>query len=130
MFNENRNLTYWVSVVIGVCFLATYDLPAFATCRDVSISIHNKTNDEIKVKRFEYLYASNNWHTEHMFGVDGFQKLLPGKSMSWVRTLDGAPSFYRLTYAHHIGGSKWNSDRILNEETRDPCTPVNLTIEH
>lgn len=48
-----------------------------------------------------------------MFGVDGFQKLEPGKSEDWTRDLEqvgGDRTQFRVTYVHHIGGSKWGDD--------------------
>jgi len=54
------------------------------------------------------------WKTETgIFGVDGFDKLESGKSNAWTRDLESVlndTTEFRVTYAHHIGGSKWGSD--------------------
>ena len=92
------------------------------TCKNVDIKIVNSTGDEIKVKKFEYNdIDKGTWKTETgMFGVDGFDKLEPGKSNSWARSLgfqDEMSTQFRVTYSHHIGGSKWGADKVYTTGT-------------
>lgn len=92
-------------------------------CKNVVITITNQTPDEVKVKTFEYRdFDKENWKTENMFGIDGFQKLMAGQHYSWTRDLESVrddKTEFRVTYVHHIGGSKWGSDLT---ETTDQFT--------
>ncbi len=94
-------------------------LLASDNCKDVFITISNQTPDEVKVKKFEYGdFDKENWKTENMFGIDGFQKLMARQHYSWTRDLEAVKddkTELRVTYVHHIGGSKWGSD--LTETT-------------
>ena len=96
-------------------------LLASDNCKNVVITIANHTSDEVKVKKFEYRdFDKEDWKTENMFGVDGFQKLMAGQHYSWTRDLEQVQNDktkFRVTYVHHIGGSKWGSD--LTETTDD-----------
>jgi len=88
------------------------------TCNDVEIKIVNNTGDEIKVKKFEYHDIDKGmWKTETgIFGVDGFDKLEPRAWHEWTRNLgfqDKMNTEFRVTYAHHVGGSKWGSDKVF-----------------
>lgn len=90
-------------------------LLAADNCKNVVVTISNQTSDEIKVKKFEYRdFDKGVWKAETgIFGVDGFDKLEPGKSNSWTRDLESVlndTTEFRVTYSHHIGGSKWGSD--------------------
>ena len=86
------------------------------TCDNVRITIKNSTSDEIKVKRLEYADGATFFTETGIFGVDGFQKLNPNQSVPFTRDLEhvgGSTTRIRVTYAHHIGGSKWGPDRTF-----------------
>lgn len=91
------------------------------TCSNVDIKLTNETADEIKVTKFEYYdYAAKKWRTESMFGVDGHQKLEPGKSWSKTQDLEhieNDKTKFKVTYQSHIGGTKW--DEPASKETTD-----------
>jgi hypothetical protein len=99
-------------------------LPADAqTCDNVSIRIKNSTSDEVKVKKLEYADGATFRTETGIFGVDGFQKLMPNQSVPFTRDLEhvgGATTRIKVTYAHHIGGSKWGTDRTF-ETTSFTC---------
>ena len=84
-----------------------------ATCQNFKITVINSCHGEIKVKKFEYKDGSN-WKTETgMFGVDGFQEIEEKHGFTWTRDLGGISNEdtqFRVTYSHHIGGTKWGSD--------------------
>ena len=92
------------------------------TCNNVDIKVVNSTGDEIKVKKFEYHdIDKGSWKAETgMFGADGFDKLEPGKFHSWTRDLgfqDEMQTQFKVTYAHHTGGSKWGPDKFYYSST-------------
>lgn len=101
-------------VSASLCLL-TLPAPALAigdVCSNVLITFQNSTPDEVKVTKFEYYdYSANTWRTEVMFGVDGHQKLDPGKSWSKTQDLEkieNDKTKFKVTYQRHIGGSKWD----------------------
>ena len=88
-----------------------------AKCEDFKITLKNSTHGEIKAKKFEYKDGSK-WRTENMFGLDGHQKIEKDHQVSWTRNLGGIgdeSTKFRVTYVHHIGGTKWGSN--LTETT-------------
>jgi hypothetical protein len=119
MLRKNRSILMMPLLALAMSLAAARTASA-QTCSNVDVTIKNSTSDEIKVKRFEYLDGST-WRTETgMFGVDGFQKLMPNKSVPFERDLErvgGESTRIRVTYAHHIGGSKWGSDRTFYTST-------------
>lgn len=80
-------------------------------CSNVQITFENNTADEIKITKFEYYdYKAEKWHTESLFGVDGHQKLEPGKSWTKKQDLErieNDKTKFKVTYRRHIEGSKW-----------------------
>ena len=114
--------TVWSVFAFAVCVAGTNG--AFAAndnCNNVVIRLKNATSDEIKITTFQYFdFDKSKWRTESMFGIDGFQKLEPGKSMPWTRDLEhvGADDTkFKVTYQHHIGGTKWGTDRNVTTGT-------------
>ncbi len=91
-----------------------------ATCEDFKITIYNDTHAEVKVKKFEYKDGTK-WKTETgMFGVDGIQKIEKEHGFTWTRNLGGIgdeTTQFRVTYSHHIGGTKWGDDRIASTDS-------------
>lgn len=90
-----------------------------ATAERFQIKIVNETNAEVKVKKFEYRDGST-WKTENMFGVDGHQKLEHDHGLTWTRNLGGIgdeSTQFRVTYAHHIGGTRWGRNRVACTES-------------
>lgn len=109
---EHCNQFLALLVVIGFCLMATNTAFAWGDkCSNVVITLTNATADEIKVTKFEYYdYTAGKWRTESMFGVDGHQKIEPGKS--WTKTQDlehvkNDKTKFKVTYESHIGGTKW-----------------------
>jgi hypothetical protein len=97
-----------------VGLLLTASTTAFGmgdTCSNVNIKLTNSTGGEIKVTKFEYYdHTEDKWRTESMFGLDGHQKLEPGKSWSKKQDLEHVENDltkFKVTYQSHIGGSKW-----------------------
>jgi hypothetical protein len=89
-----------------------------ATASNFAITIHNSTADEVKATKFEYKNGSN-WETEHMFGIDGYQKIEEGRGVVFHRNLGGVggeSTQFRVTYEHHVGGTVWGSPKV---ETTD-----------
>lgn len=80
-------------------------------CSNVTIKLTNATSGQIKVTKFEYYdFTADKWRTEVMFGVDGHQKLEPGKSWSKKQDLEhieNDKTKFKVTYQSLIGGSKW-----------------------
>ena len=78
------------------------------TCSNVTIKLTNSTSSQIKVTKFEYYdYSAKEWRTEVMFGVDGYQKLEPGKSWSKKQDLEhieNDKTKFKVTYQSLIGG--------------------------
>jgi hypothetical protein len=115
---SNRKYIFLPLVLLAASLTPTSSLFA-DTCKDVDITIGNQTDDEVKVKKFEFHSVDKGWKTEvGMFGVDGFQKLMPGHNQKWDRGLGDVgdkSTRFRVTYAHHHGGSKWDDD--LTETT-------------
>ena len=82
-----------------------------ATASDFSITIHNSTDAEVKVTKFEYKDGSS-WKTENMFGLDGLQKIEKDHGVVFKRDLGGIgdeSTQFRLTYQHHVGGTLWGT---------------------
>jgi hypothetical protein len=83
-----------------------------ANCENFKITLMNNTHAEIKVTKFEYKDGSN-WDTENMLGADGGQKIEKEHGFTWTRDLEGVGNEntqFRVTYKHHIGGTKWGDD--------------------
>ena len=90
-----------------------------ATCEDFTITLKNSADGEIKVTKFEYKDGSN-WKTEHMFGLDGIQKIEKDHSIPFTRNLGGIgdeSTQFRVTYSHHLGGTKWGTDKCAVTDT-------------
>jgi len=82
------------------------------TCGNFKITVKNSCDGEIKVKKFEYKDGSN-WKTENMLGIDGIQELEKDHALTWTRDLGGIgneSTQFRVTYSHHLGGTKWGGD--------------------
>ena len=89
-----------------------------ARAENFTIKLKNSTHGEIKATKFEYLDGSK-WKTEHMFGLDGHQKIEKDHTVKFTRNLGGIGNertCFRVTYKHHIGGSKWSGNKV---ETTD-----------
>ncbi|MGD1974731.1 MAG: hypothetical protein PVH37_24825 [Desulfobacterales bacterium] len=85
-----------------------------ARCENFKIILVNDTDAEIKVKKFEYEDGSK-WKTENMLGLDGHEKIQHGKRKKFTRNLGGIgneKTCFRVTYSHHIGGTKWGSNKV------------------
>ena len=85
-----------------------------ATADNFTIKLRNCTNSEIKAKKFEYKDGAK-WKTENMFGLDGHQKIEKVHEVAFTRNLRGIGSentCFRVTYSHHIGGTKWSKNYI------------------
>jgi hypothetical protein len=125
-----RLLALAAAVVVGWAAERT----AFAigdVCSNVNIKLTNATGDEIKVTKFEYYdFKEKKWRTEVMFGVDGHQKLEPGKSWTKKQDLEHVENDntkFKVTYQSHIGGSKW--DESTAKETSDFTCKDGMTKE-
>ena len=116
MLKKNRSILMMPLLAFAVSLAAAGTALAQNNCSNVDVRIKNSTPDEIKVKRFEYSDGGT-WRTETgMFGVDGFQKLMPNQSVPFTRDLEhvgGSSTRIKVTYVHHIGGSKWGADRTF-----------------
>lgn len=95
------------------------------TCKNVNITMSNSTSAEIKLTKLEYKdFDKNKWNTENVFGVDGVQKLEPGVSMKTTRDLQNVgndPTQLRVTYQHHMGGTKWG-DKLTATGAQFTCS--------
>jgi hypothetical protein len=84
-----------------------------ANCENYKVTLMNSTHAEIKVTKLEYKDGSN-WKTETgIFGADGHQKIEEKHGFTWTRDLEGISNEntqFRVTYQHHIGGTKWGDD--------------------
>lgn len=113
--NMFRNMGAAVVLLGGV---GTAGAVSAATCEDFKIKFNNVTNDELKVKKFEYEddYGSGNWKTETgMFGADGFQKIEHGHWIQFTRDLGGIggeTTQFKVTYQHRSGGTVWGDDMV------------------
>ncbi len=108
--------------------LAVIPSATAANCQDFNFTIKNATSDEIKVKKIEYL-DQGTWRTEHALGIDGYKKLEPGKAETFNRNLErigGEATRFRITYAHHNGGSQWEDD-IVFESSSFTCNDKGST---
>jgi hypothetical protein len=106
------------ALALGLGLFAAGSVSAQDTCNNVTITFKNATPDEIKVTRFEYFEQDrNDWHTEHLLGVDGFKKIEHDKSWSSTRDLGSvggdAGTKFKATYQHHIGGTSWGPDKVV-----------------
>lgn len=87
-----------------------------ANAKDVSIFFKNEYDCEIKVTELNYLLPDGSWTTEHMFGLDGHQKLEPHQCLGGKRTLEkvgGELTQFRVTFEKHLGGTKWSERYIM-----------------
>ncbi len=85
-----------------------------ANCQNFKITLHNATDAEIKAKKFEYKDGAK-WKTEHMFGLDGHQKIEKDHGVVFTRDLEGIgdeSTQFRVTYEHHVGGTLWGADIV------------------
>jgi hypothetical protein len=126
MFKSHQKYIFLPLTILATGLSLGGKLLAQDNCKNVMITISNQTGDEIKVKKFEYRdFDKGDWKVETgIFGVDGFDKLEPGKSNSWTRDLEKVSkdtTEFRVTYSHHVGGSKWGSD-ILATTPNFTCT--------
>jgi len=115
MFKSHQKYVFLPLIVLAAGLSPGGRLLAADNCKNVVVTISNQTGDEIKVKKLEYRdFDKATWKTETgIFGVDGFDKLESGKSNAWTRDLESVlndTTEFRVTYSHHIGGSKWGSD--------------------
>jgi hypothetical protein len=119
MFKFNSRSLFAPIVFLVAGFAPAANLLA-ESCNNVKITISNQTGDEVKVKKLEYHSFTDGWRTETgIFGVDGFTKLQPGHQTAWIRDLrdiEGENTFFRVTYAHHHGGSVWDDDQTETSE--------------
>ena len=88
------------------------------TAKRVTIKLHNTTDNEIKVTRFQYqdTNESSTWYTENLLGVDGLKKI--EANQTWTcpdkRNLEHVkddPTKIKVTWNKHIGGTTWGSDQ-------------------
>jgi hypothetical protein len=119
---KHRGRLLALSAVFVVSVGSTGAAFAFGdTCSNVTIKLTNSTSGQIKVTKFEYYdYSAKEWRTEVMFGVDGHQKLEPGKSWSKKQDLEhieNDKTKFKVTYQSLIGGSKWEDP--VSKETGD-----------
>src|SRR5262245_49896189 len=100
-------------------------------CGNVTIKLTNSTSGQIKVTKFEYYdYGAKKWRTEVMFGIDGHQKLEPGKSWSKKQDLEhieNDKTKFKVTYQSLIGGSKWEDP--VSKKTGDFTCKDGMTKE-
>jgi hypothetical protein len=122
----NRNSYLFISLLALGFGLAPMDKTwAADVCKNVSITIENGSNDSIKVTKFEYQDTSavgKPFRTENLLGIDGQQKLNPGKSFKKkrdLRSIKNERTRFRVTYRHQIGGVKFE----------DPVTELTNTFE-
>jgi phosphate-selective porin len=116
MSKKNRSILMMPLLAFALSLATSGTASAQNNCSNVDITIKNSTPDEIKVKRLEYSDGGTFRTETGIFGVDGFQKLNPNQSVPFRRDLEhvgGSSTQIRVTYAHHIGGSKWGSDRTF-----------------
>ena len=110
----NRQSSLLISL-LAFCLWMNAAEQAFArdVCKNVSITIENKTNDPIKVTKFEYQDTSavgNPFRTENLLGINGQEKLNVNKSFTKKRNLQlikNELTRFKVTYRHNIGGSKY-----------------------
>jgi len=112
-----------VHAVLGLSILAqaTVAQAAGDNCKDVRITLANRTADEIKITKLEYKdFDKNIFRTEAAFGLDGFQRLERNKSFVTVQNLehvDNDQTQLRVTYKHRIGGTKFEDAVVVLGET-------------
>lgn len=90
-----------------------------ANCQDFHITLHNSTDGEIKVTKFEYRDGTN-FKTENMFGVDGHQKIEKDHGVVFKRNLEGIgdeTTVFRVTFKHHVGGTLWGDDNVQTTDS-------------
>jgi hypothetical protein len=127
-----RAYPFALAVVVVVGSLASGAARAIGdVCSNVSIKLTNATGDEIKVTKFEYYdFGGKKWRTESMFGLDGHQKLEPGKSWTKKQDLErieNDKTKFKVTYQAHIGGTKWGESAAT--ETGEFTCKDNMTKE-
>lgn len=84
-----------------------------ANCEEFTVTLQNRAHGEVKVTKFEYKDGST-WKAENMFGLDGHQKIEKDHGFAFKRDLEGVGNEctqFRVTYQHHIGGTKWGDSR-------------------
>lgn len=102
--------------LLAACALAALQAgtaTASDTCKDVTIKMVNRTDNEIKLTKLEYYdYDTGKWHREEVFGLDGEQKIEPDFAFSPTRNLQNIgndKTKFRLSWKRHAGGVQWNS---------------------
>ena len=81
-----------------------------ANAKNFRVTLVNGTQGEIKVERFAY-EDGDKWKDEHMFGIDGHQKIEQGRSVSFTRDFHGignATTRFQVHFRTHTGGTKWS----------------------
>lgn len=100
-------------LALGLSFGVSDQAFARDVCKNVSIKIENGTSDTVKVTKFEYFdFDKNKYRTENLLGVDGQEKLNPGKSFTQTRDLGQVGNDrtkFRVTYRHQQGGIKFEN---------------------
>jgi hypothetical protein len=122
MYTFNRKQLLMPLAAFALSLAAVLSAAA-ATCEDFRLSIKNSTADEIKVKRIQYRDGGD-WLTENALGADGFKKIEPGHVEPFTRNFQrvgGETTRFRITYAHHHGGSEWDDDLVV-ESSSFTCT--------
>ena len=115
MFKLNRKLVFLPLMALAAGLAPVSQLMASDNCKGVVLTLKNETKDDIRVKKFEYRdFDKGVWKTEVIFGLDGHQDLEEGKGYTFKpqnleSVLNDATEF-RFTYAHLIGGNKWEAD--------------------
>lgn len=122
---------------LAITSVLTLGIPSvgFATtCKDVTIKVINRSANEVKLTKLEYLKDGENWLTENVFGLDGHQKLEPNVEFKTTRNLQrvgGETTHVRLTFERHLGGSKWEKAPALKSSgfACPPPIPVEFEIK-
>lgn len=122
------------SVVASVLALSMPSLTFAKSCKDVTIKVLNRSANEVKLTKLEYLKDGENWLTENVFGLDGHQKLEPNVEFKTTRNLQRVGSEItqvRLTFERHLGGSKWEKAPALRSSAFacPPPIPVEFEIQ-
>ncbi len=115
MFNLGKKLILLPLIAVAAGLTPGGQLLASDNCKNVVITLSNKTDDDIRVKKFEYRdFDKGDWKTEVIFGLDGHQDLEEGKSYTFnsqnLESVLKDTTEFRFTYAHRIGGNKWEPD--------------------
>ena len=115
MFKLNRKVVLLPLMALVSGLAPVSPLLASDNCKRVVLTLNNKTKDDIRVKKFEYRdFDKGVWKTEVIFGLDGHQDLEEGKGYTFkpqnLESVLNDTTEFRFTYAHLIGGNKWEPD--------------------